>query len=107
VVKVHDLALTWQLASLVGIVVLEADRILTALRSIRGLTLAADGITWHKREIFLPWSNVAGVVLADDRRGRHRLVVLVVDLDQALQSMSRFGRGGFQSNLKRFNSPIA
>jgi hypothetical protein len=103
---VRDLTLTWPLVIwVVGIVVVEANGVLVGMRSMRGLTLAADGITWHKHELFLPWSNVADMRL--DARNDLRLVVGVVEPDLVLEGVPRFGGFEVRSNLKRFGGPIA
>ncbi|MDN3359006.1 hypothetical protein [Actinomadura sp. DC4] len=85
-----------------GIALLETNAILTALRARRGLTLAADEITWHKYEMRLSWSNVTAV----EQRGR-RLVVRVGEPGQALEDVALPARPEVHANLRRFGAPIA
>lgn len=104
----HDLTLTWPLVIYVaGVALLETASVMVGVRSRRGLTLAADGITWHKRELFIPWSNVAGGAEEFDARGGVRFVVRVAEPDHVLESVPGFGGWEFRSNLKRFGGPIA
>src|SRR5690242_15282941 len=60
-----------------GMVVLLIDSIVLGLRARRGISLAADGITWHRHAIFIPWSSVNGASLRAGRFGE-RLVLEVV-----------------------------
>jgi len=87
-----------------GIGLAEAVTVLTLLRSRRGLTLAADGITWHKHALFLPWTNVSETKVSDDGR---RLLIQVIESDQPLEGQSPTGRAEVKTNLKRFGSPVA
>jgi hypothetical protein len=97
---------TWTLAIwLLGIALTEANAIRTALRSMRGLTLAADGIIWHKHEVFLPWSNVTELEQVYGKGGL-RLVIRVDQPNQALEQVSKLGRWEVMSALKRFGGPI-
>lgn len=89
-----------------GIGLLTVNAILVALRSRHGLTLAQDGITWHKYGMFLPWSNVPAVEQAGSGR-RTRLVVRVAAPDQALEAVARPARLEIRMNLRRFGVPIA
>jgi hypothetical protein len=74
-----------------GIALLETNAILIALRARRGLTLTQRGITWHKYEMYLPWSNVVAVEQRVLRRGA-RLVVRVDEPAQALEDVARPAR---------------
>lgn len=87
-----------------GIALLEVNAVLTALRARRGLTLTAHGITWHKYEMRLPWSNVSAV---EQSAGGARLVVRVGEPGQALEDVAVPARPEVRANLRRFGAPIA
>jgi hypothetical protein len=89
-----------------GIGLLETNAILTARRARRGLTLAPDGVTWHKYAMFLPWSIVTAVEQSAVRRG-HRLVVRVSEPGQALEDVARPARLEVRSHLRRYGAPVA
>lgn len=88
-----------------GVALLEVNAVLTALRARRGLTLTADGITWHKYEMHVPWANVTAVEHGIGRGAR--LVVRVADADQALENVALPARLAVHANLRRFGAPIA
>jgi len=100
----HNLAISESWSWWLGMGLAEAVTVLTLLRSRRGLTLAADGITWHKHALFLPWTNVSETKLSDDGR---RLLIQVIESDQALEGQSPTGRAEVRTNLRRFGSPVA
>ncbi|MEV5825858.1 hypothetical protein AB0L25_09800 [Spirillospora sp. NPDC052242] len=89
-----------------SVALLETNAVLTALRARRGLTLTADGITWHKYEMHVPWANVTAVEHRTGRGGG-RLVVRVGEADQALDSVAFPARLAVHANLRRFGAPIA
>lgn len=94
------LHLPWAWA--VGLVVIAVSAVLTAVRARRGLTLAADGLTWHKHQIFVPWTNVAGVEAAGDR-----VLVRVVEPDQLRDRRWLAAMTETPWNTRRFGAPIA
>src|SRR4051794_41974104 len=89
-----------------GIALLEANAVLTALRARRGLTLTAQGITWHKYEMRLSWANVTAVEQSA-RRGGARLVVRVGEAGQALEDVAGPGRPGGHANPRGGLGPRA
>jgi hypothetical protein len=89
-----------------GVALLEVNAVLTALRARRGLTLTAYGITWHKYEMRLTWSNVTAVEQSGSR-GATRLVVRVGESGQALEDVPVPARLEVRANLWRFGAPIA
>ena len=89
-----------------GIGLLETNAILTARRARRGLTLAPDGVTWHKYALFLPWSIVTAVEQSSVRHGP-RLVVRVSEPGQALDDVARPARLEVHSHLRRYGAPVA
>ncbi|MCP2340223.1 hypothetical protein [Actinomadura rupiterrae] len=87
---------------LAGAILLVASGTLTALRARRGFTLSPDGLTWHKHQIFVPWSNVTEVVAAGDR-----VVVKVAETDQLRDARWLGGMTETPWNTRRFGGPIA
>lgn len=85
-----------------GIGLLETNAVLTGRRARRGLTLTPDGITWHKHEMFLPWSAVTTVERSDTR-----LVVRVSEPGDALEGMAQAARLEIRANLRRYGAPVA
>jgi hypothetical protein len=121
----------------IGLVLIVVNGVLTALRSERGVTLEADGITWHRAELFIPWSQVTALELgtgqtgkqsydaglredrgladwlADHgltstrRRGEQHLIVRTLDPAEALSGQRGLTKLLIQANIQRFGGPIA
>jgi hypothetical protein len=86
----------------------------TVLRTLRGLTLDTDGITWHAKEIFVPWANVSAVRIGSDLRRPDtrtdtdlKLVVDVLYLDLVVADLRNHRRRTVINNETRFGGPIA
>ncbi|KAB2389937.1 hypothetical protein [Actinomadura montaniterrae] len=88
-----------------GIALLEANAVMTALRARRGLTLTAREVIWHKYEMRLSWANVTAVEQSARRDGT-RLVVRVGEPDQALEEVAFPARLEVRADLRRFGAPV-
>jgi hypothetical protein len=107
--SLNFLSVAW----LVGVVVIDVNMVLVALRTRRGLTLAAAGITWHGSELFLPWSSVADLEIGGVLKGRgtggapDRLVVKVTEISHATEGQRGLSRVTMQANQQRYGGPVA
>lgn len=93
----------------VGIVLIVVNGVLTALRTERGLTLDMDGVTWHRTELFIPWSQVTALELGTNTKGRgeQRLIVRTLDPTEALYGQRGLAKLAIQANIQQFGGPIA
>lgn len=92
-----------------GTLLLLVSGLVMAIRTQRGLTLDANGITWHQIELSIPWSQVTGLDVDTNVRGsgKPHLIVRVTDPAEA-----RRGRRGLATFISRgcsqqFGGPIA
>jgi hypothetical protein len=91
------------MVSLTGHALIVARMVETAIRARRGLTLCADGIVWHRHELFVPWSNVTEVSASF----HDFLLVKAVDPEQPISDVTLTGKAQIRASLRRFDAIIA
>jgi hypothetical protein len=93
------------LAWVVTVALTNINLVLVALRTSRGLTLDADGITWHGAEAFLPWPKVEKleVVAFDDK---YRLVVKSSSQEVPVGQRG-LAKVSLRANEQKFGGPVA
>ncbi|WP_443108081.1 hypothetical protein [Actinomadura sp. 3N407] len=94
-------------AWVVGLVLIVASGVVTELRSARGLTLDADGITWHRVELFIPWSRVTDVGIDTKGAGKPHLVVWTAEPAEALHGQRGIAKFIIKATTEQFGGPIA
>ncbi|GAA1823262.1 hypothetical protein [Actinomadura chokoriensis] len=94
---------------LAGTLLLLGSGLVMALRSQRGLTLDAGGITWHQVELSIPWSQVTGLDVDTNVRGSGKPHLIVRVADPAEARRGRRGLAGFviRGNTQQYGGPIA
>ena len=94
---------------LVGTLLFLVNGLFTALRSERGLTLYTDGITWHRTELFIPWSQVSELVVDTNLKeaGSPHLIVRTATPDDALDGQRGLSKFFIQANIHQYGGPIA
>ncbi len=80
-----------------------------ALRTRRGLTLDADGITWHQVELFIPWSQVTEVDVDTNVKGsgKPNLIVRTAEPAEALEGRRGLARFVIRASTDQYGGPIA
>jgi hypothetical protein len=89
-----------------GMAVLLIDSLVLGLRSRQGISLGADGITWHRHGLFIPWSYVSGASLRTGRSGE-RLVLEVIAPEQLRDGLSLFAKAEVKAALKTYDGFFA
>jgi len=94
---------------LVGMLLFLVNGALTALRTERGLTLYPDGITWHRTELFIPWSQVTALDIDTNMKGagKPHLIVRTATPADALDGHRGMARFLIQANIQQYGGPIA
>ncbi|MEU8802128.1 hypothetical protein [Spirillospora sp. NPDC048819] len=94
---------------LIGLVLAVVSGAVIELRSARGLTLDADGITWHRVELFIPWSRVTEVDVDTNVKGKGKpyLVVRTTEPAEALRGQRGIAKFIIKGTTRLYGGPIA
>ncbi|MFI0367885.1 hypothetical protein ACH35V_08390 [Actinomadura sp. 1N219] len=88
---------------------LTVSGVVTQIREARGLTFNADGITWHRIELFVPWTQVTELDVDSGIKGTEklRLIVRVIDPQESPRGHREIARSMITGNVRAFGGPIA